>query len=251
MDKKSHKSIFSFLLFSRSIKRSKKAVAAVTLAIGLSLGGAMSARAIDIAQILQQINNLSNQLSQGLQTFTEVRNIASLLGILQLPSPQEAKDAIAGTFGSDNVQAVSGNLVGNITSVNTSNLAHEKIWSKQGQKEQQKIIDEATGLDRINVLNSDDSVREAAAAQGSESSQEVLKTISKQLGRQAVISSDHLRLSVIQNSLTQESNLQMSAANGSNASTQETLAGKYKAEDARKQNDVVNSLGRIRNYVLE
>jgi hypothetical protein len=231
-----------------SIKRSKKAVAAVTLAIGLSLGGAMSARAIDIAQILQQINNLSNQLSQGLQTFTEVRNIASLLGILQLPSPQEAKDAIAGTFGSDNVQAVSGNLVGNITSVNTSNLAHEKIWSKQGQEEQQKIIDEATGLDRINVLNSDDSVREAAAAQGSESSQEVLKTISKQLGRQAVISSDHLRLSVIQNSLTQESNLQMSAANGSNASTQETLAGRFRAEDARQQNETLSILGSIRNY---
>jgi hypothetical protein len=100
-------------------------------------------------------------------------------------------------------------------------------------------------------LNSDESVREGAAAQNSSSSQEVLKTISKQLGRQAVISSDQLRLSVIQNSLTQESNLQISAANGSNANTQETLAGKYKAEDARKQNEIVTGLGRIRNYVLE
>ena len=90
-----------------------------------------------------------------------------------------------------------------------------------------------------------------AAAQGSESSQEVLKAISKQLGRQAVISSDQMRLAVIQNSLTQESNLQAAAANGSNASTQETLAGKHKADEARKQNEIVTGLGRIRNYVLE
>jgi hypothetical protein len=167
------------LLLARSAKMSRRAMTAVVLAIGLSLGGAMSARAIDIAQILQQINQISNQLSQGLQTFTEVRNIASLLGILQLPSPQEAKEVIDGTFGADNVQAVSGNLVGSINSVNTSNIAHEKIWSKQGQEKQQNIIDEATGLDRINVTNSDDSVREGAAAQNSSSSQEILKAISK------------------------------------------------------------------------
>ncbi len=235
----------------KRISRSKKAVAAVTLAIGLSLGGAVSARAIEIAQILQQINNLSNQLSQGLQTFANVQNIASLLGILKLPSPQEAKSAIAGTFAADDLQAVSGNLVGAINSVNTSNLASEKIWSKQGQEEQQKIIDEAIGLDRTNVANSDESVREGAAAQGSESSQEVLKAISKQLGRQAVISSDQMRLAVIQNSLTQESNLQIAAANGNNASTQETLAGKQRADDVRKQNEIVTGLGRIRNYVLE
>jgi hypothetical protein len=48
--------------------------------------------------------------------------------------------------------------------------------------------------------------------------------------------------------LTQESNLQMSAANGSNASTQETLAGRFRAEDARKQNETLSILGSIRNY---
>jgi hypothetical protein len=233
----------------RSVKRSKKAMAAVTLAIGLSLGGAMSARAIDIAQILQQINQISNQLSQGLQTFAEVQNIGSLLGIWKLPSPQESKDAIAATFGQNNPQANVNNLVGNINSINTSGIAHEKIWSKQGQEEQQKIIDEATGLDRTNVVNSDESVQEAAAAQNSSSSQEVLKTISKQLGRQAVISSDQLRLSVIQNSLTQESNLQLSATNGSNASNQETIAGRFNVENKKEQQELIEHIHSVNKYL--
>jgi hypothetical protein len=54
---------------------------------------------------------------------------------------------------------------------------------------------------------------------------------------------------VIQNTLMQESNLQTSAANGSMASTQETLAGQAKKKDIEDQENLIGSHISIERYL--
>ena len=234
---------------NKKFSRSKKAVAAVTLAIGLSLGGAMSARAATIEQILQQILAISSTLSQGLQTFTGILNVPT--GSLQLPTTQETQQAITGLFGQGNPQANANNLVNNITSLNAANIANQKIWSKEGQEEQKKITEEGNALDKASYDSAGFSRDEANAAAGKDSSQEILKSISQQLKQQAFISDDHSRLLVIQNSLLQESNLQTSAANGSTASTQEMVAGQAKRKTIEDEDRLVGNLSGIERYLGE
>jgi hypothetical protein len=241
------------LFLSRSllaqVKRSRRAATIVVLAIGFSLGGAMSARAIDIAQILQQIIAISNSLSQSLQTFAGIQNVP--LGTLSLPTTNETQQAISNLFGAGNPQANANNLVNNITSLNAAGIANKKIWSKEGQKQQTEITNEGKELDQASFDAAGFSKDEAASAAGKDSSQEVLKSISQQLKYQAFISDDQSRLLVIQNSLLQESNLQTSAANGSTASTQEMVAGQAKKKNVEEQDHLVGDLVSIENYLRE
>jgi hypothetical protein len=240
--------VFSLFL-SRSVKRSRKAATIVVLAIGLSLGGAMSARAIDIAQILRDIEAISNSLSQGLQTFTGIQNVP--VGTLSLPTTQETQQAIANVFGQGNPQANANNLVNNITSSTAAGIANKKIWSKDGQEKQTAIADEGNVLDKASYDTAGDSKNEADSVLGKDSSQEILKSISQQLKHQAFISDDQSRLLVIQNSLLQESNLQTSAANGSTASTQEMVAGQAKKKNIEDQDQLVGNLVTIERYLRE
>jgi hypothetical protein len=241
------------LFLSRSLlaqaKRSRRTAMIVVLAIGLFLGGAMSARAIDIAQILREIIAISNSLSQSLQTFAGIQNVP--LGTLSLPTTNETQQAISNLFGAGNPQANANNLVNNITSLNAAGIANKKIWSKEGQEQQTKITDEGKELDKASFDAAGFSNDEATSAAGKDSSQEILKSISQQLKYQAFISDDQSRLLVIQNSLLQESNLQTSAANGSTASTQEMVAGQAKRKTIEEQDQLIGDLVSIERSLRE
>jgi hypothetical protein len=106
-------------------------------------------------------------------------------------------------------------------------------------------------LDQASYDTAQASENEANSAAGKDSSQDILKSISQQLKHQAFISDDQSRLLVIQNSLLQESNLQSSAANGSTASTQETLAGQAKKKNIEEQDYLVGNLVDIERYLGE
>jgi hypothetical protein len=225
----------------------KRIAIAATLAVCLSGAGATSAKALDIGELLKQIAAISNSLSQGIQTFAGVANVP--LGSLKLPTTKEAQEAIANTFGTDNPQASVNNLAKNIASMTAASIANEKIWSKEGQEKQKEISDEGMSLDEDSLQARNDSSKEAENAQRKDSSQEVLKSISQQLKHQATISDDQSRLLVIQNTLLQESNLQTSAANGSTASTQETLAGQAKKKDIEEQENLIGNHMSIERYL--
>jgi hypothetical protein len=243
---KSFKVFFS-QLFLVQVKRSKKALGIMILTIGLSLGGTMSARAISFQEILNAIQRISSTLSQGLQTFAGILNVPT--GSLDLPTTQETQQAITNIFGAGNPQASANNLTNNITSMNAASIANQKIWSKKGQEEQANITKESGELDQNSYDAAGDSIREAARTSSSDSSQEILRSISQQLRYQAIISDDQSRLAVIQNSLLQESNLQTSAANGSTASTQEMVAGQAKKKNIEEQDQLVGNLTDIERYL--
>jgi hypothetical protein len=233
----------------RSVKVSRKAATVVILAIGLSLGGAVSARAFDIGQLLRDIVAISNSLSQGLQTFTGIQNVP--VGTLDLPTTQETQQAITNLFGQGNPQANANNLVNSITSSTAASIANKKIWSQDGQKKQTEIADEGIVLDKASYDAAGYSRDEADSVLGKDSSQEILKSISQQLKQQAFISDDQSRLLVIQNSLLQESNLQTSAANGSTASTQEMISGQAKKKNIEEQDQLIGDLVSIERSLRE
>ncbi len=239
------------LFLSRSMKLSRKAATIVVLAIGLSLGGAVSARAININfdQLLQEIEAISNTLSQGLQTFAGIQSVP--LGTLDLPTTAETQQAVTNVFGQGNPQANANNLTNNITSLNAAGIANKKIWSKEGQEKQSEITNEGNVLDKESFDAAGRSIAEAGSASGNDSSQEILKNISRQLGEQAIISDDQARLLVIQNSLLQESNLQTSAANGSTASTQEMISGQAKKKNIEEQDQLIGDLVSIERSLRE
>jgi hypothetical protein len=233
-----------------SVRRSKRVAAVTLLVLSLSVGGATSAKALDLSFIqkfLDDVRVFSDSLSQGLQTFSGIANVP--VGNLGLPTTQETQQAIANLFGAGNQQANANNLVNSITSMTATDIANKKIWSKEGQKQQKEIADELVELDKNSYDNGAESGRMSDLANGQDSSQEILRLMSKQLRNQAFISDDQSRLLVIQNSLLQESNLQTSAANGSTASTQAMISGQAKRKDIEDQQQMISNYSRIQRYI--
>jgi hypothetical protein len=233
-----------------SVRRSKRVAAVTLLVLSLSVGGATSAKALDLSFIqrfLDDVRVFSDGLSQGLQTFSGIANVP--VGNLGLPTTQETQQAIANLFGAGNQQANANNLVNSITSMTATDIANKKIWSKEGQKQQKEIADELVDLDKDSLANAKESRLAFDSANTQDSSQEILRSMSQQLKNQAFISDDQSRLLVIQNSLLQESNLQTSAANGSTASTQAMISGQAKRKDIEDQQQMISNYSRIQRYI--
>jgi hypothetical protein len=95
----------------------------------------------------------------------------------------------------------------------TGNNSGQKILGKEGQDLTKERETEVSELDKYSLDTVGETVDLAAEAQGLESSQDVLKRISTQLSKQAVISDVQMRLSAIQTGQAQQLAEQAASSN--------------------------------------
>jgi hypothetical protein len=216
-------------------KFGKKALVTSVLVVGVTTFGVAGAQAATLQELLNSLVKVNNAIQSvksvadsfsgvitNLSGYTDVQSIVGLLGQF---IPKETAQAVEKPNASD----PSGKATFGITAQATTDLAANQVLSKEGQAATQEVQTEIVDLNTASKDVSDVVFGQAQDVQGLNSTQDVLKVISKQLSGQADINAAQVRLGVLQNNSTQSLLTQLAAANLTNASNEARAISKERS----------------------
>jgi hypothetical protein len=205
-----------------------------------------------ISSILKQVNEITTLFGPEIQKITNISqaDFDKLQGVLGQMSPREAKEAIDNK--KTTPEAAPTTLHHGKSSLAASELAADRELGLAAQKIRKQNIEEAAQL-------SDGANSEAAASQNSaqesqsaNSSQDVLKILSRQSSNQSAIMAAQARLLALQHSNMQDLKTQMAVINQANASFERRQEGEVQKKIIEQQETSAAAIqNKVRSYVQE
>ncbi len=205
-----------------------------------------------ISSILKQANQITTLFGPEIKKITNISqaDFDKIQGVLGQISPKEAKEAI------DNRQATPETAPTTLhqgkSSLAASELAADRELGLEAQKIRKQNIEEAAQLS--DSTNSEVVASQASAqeAQSANSSQDILKILSKQSSNQTAILAAQARLLALQNNNMQDLKTQMAVVNQANASFERRQEGEVQKKIIEQQETSAATIqNKVRSYVQE
>jgi hypothetical protein len=251
-------------LKSKPSKANSRIWVTVLIATLLVGGNAQQAQAIDIGQtigdlrkgadsllsqfknnptvssIFRTVNQITNIFSTEIQRFTNISNadLNKIKGVLGVLAPSETKKAIAQQQPPATI--VPGATAENQAALGTSTAAADSALSKEAQEADKANLEAGSEMVTSSETTAGESADNAKDAQKASSSQDVLKLLASQQGKQAAINAAQLRLAALQNTNLQAIKTQLAVANQANASFESRLQGEAQAKALKEREQLTN-----------
>jgi hypothetical protein len=217
---------------AKKIRGSKKVQLVVAASTLLILFPAVAIAAPNnnfLDNLFSTVINISSQLSDG---FNLITNLAAVVGDKGLTDPKATVDKVKAAATANSPTSAEMQV-----GWHSADTAGQGVLSKEGQKVSKDTEKEVADLDEYSLNTTIDSVAIGANAQRLNSSQEILKVMSDQLGKQSVISDVQMRLSAIQTGQLQQLAAQSASSNVATAS-------KLKNDLGIQQSHIISQDGR-------
>jgi hypothetical protein len=201
-----------------------------------------------VGKIVGDLNSISTLFMPEIQRLTNLSNADAdkIRGVLGQLTPTEAKKAV------ENQQqpgTATNTAADSKVSRTTSELAADQVISKEAQETNKKTLEEVSGLVDDAEYEASDSWANAEEAQSLSSSQDVLKSLSRQAGNQAALTAAQVRIAAFQNNNLQEIKTQLAASNQANASFEKRQEGKAQEEQIGKTSKSMSIVAsKIKSY---
>jgi hypothetical protein len=224
--------------------RMGKALMAGVLAISISLLSNSSARAgllddlkqlsSNIQNVFKQFNTLSEQLATNITNYTNIATseVQSLLGEFGQFDPEKLTQKAISSQNSKNYYndvLATGRAV-------TSSLSN-RVLSQEAQKSAADLQKQNAALNDKTIAKADEVFFQGEDAQVLDSSQQILKKLSRQLSGQADISTSLVQMSVLNATDNQELKMQAAATNQGLAKSLEQQQGENQRKFLRGMSD--------------
>jgi hypothetical protein len=223
----------------------KKAAVTTALVLGFSTLGVTQAKALDLKNLLnnvstvlnaiQNIKDVANNFSSVITNISGFTDIQSIVGALGQFSPDNAINSVDKR---PNAADPGGGTTFGTTAQATTSLAANQVLSKPAQESSQEVQKEIGELNTAAKDVSDFVYDKSIDAQNLDSTQNVLKNISRQLSGQADINAAQVRLAVLQNNSTQTLLTQLAAANLSHSSNEARAMAKSRSDLMSENNEL-------------
>jgi hypothetical protein len=233
----------------------KKVAASAVLVLGLSTLGVTQAKAIELKNLLDNIStvmtaignikDVANTFSSVITTISGFTDIDSIVGELKQFMPDEAMNSVDKR---PNAADPGGGTTFGTTAQATTNLAANQVLSKNAQLSNQAVQNEIGELNTAAKDVSDFVYDKSIEVQSLDSTQEVLKGISRQISGQTDINAAQARLGVLQNNSMQTLLTQLAAANLSNSSNEARSMAKARLELMKEDSEMKSE---IRSMLLK
>jgi flagellin-specific chaperone FliS len=216
--------------------------------IGTSILGTLSANASLLDElkqfntnVLKQFSIASEALATNINNYTNIAigDVKDLVGQWGQYDPTQLVKKIAD---SKSPQDYSSDVLETGRAVNA--LSAGQVLSKEAQENAAQIQKENTELNSNTVALADDVFNLGEEAQLSQSSQEILKKIARQMSGQTDINASLMQMSVLNANSNQELKMQTAAINQGIASNLEQEQGKNQKESIKELRE---SLSQVRN----
>ena len=227
------------------IKFGKKAVATTVLVLGFSTLGVTATKAADLKNLLsnvstvvnaiQNVKNVADNFSSVITNISGFTDVQSIVGALGQFAPEDAAQAVDKK---PNAADPGGKTTFGATAQATTSLAANQVLSKPAQESSKEVQTEIKDLNTAAKDVSDFVYEKSIEAGGLESTQGVLKNISRQLSGQADINAAQVRLAVLQNNSTQTLLTQVAAANLSHSANEARAMAKSRADLMTENNEL-------------
>jgi hypothetical protein len=203
-----------------------------------------------ISDVLKKVNEITTLFGPEIQKITNISqaDFDKIQGVLGQLSPSAAKEAI------DNKKATPESAPTTLhqgkSSLAASELAANQELSLEAQKIRKQNIEEAAQLS--DNANSELAASQASAqeAQSANSSQDILKLLSKQSSNQTAILAAQARLIALQNNNMQDLKTQMAVVNQANASFERRQEGEVQKKIIDQQESAAAAIkNKVRSYV--
>jgi hypothetical protein len=215
----------------------KKAAATTVLVLGLTTLGAVQAKALDLKNLLdnvstvlsaiQNIKSVADNFSSVITNLSGFTDVQSIVGALGQFAPDTAMNAVDKR---PNAADSGGGTTFGTTAQATTNVAANQVLSQQAQQSNLAVQNEINDLNTASKDVSDFVYDKSIEVQGSDSTQEVLKGISRQISGQTDINAAQARLAVLQNNSTQTLLTQLAAANLSHSANEARAMAKARLD---------------------
>jgi hypothetical protein len=217
---------------SKKVGISKKVKLSIAASVMLMLFPAVAIAAPNnnfLDDLFKSVINISSQLSDG---FNKFANVSAVVGAKGKTDPKATKDEV-NKKSTSNSPTSSDMQVG----YHSADTAGQGILSQEGQKVSKDTEKEVADLDEYSLNTTIESVAIGSNAQKLDSSQDILKVMSEQLGKQSVISDVQMRLSAIQTGQLQQLTEQSASSNVASAA-------KLKNELGIQQGELISKDGK-------
>jgi hypothetical protein len=211
------------------------------VAIGTSILGTLSAKAGLLEElkqfnsnVLKQFSIASEKLATNINNYTNIAigDVKGLMGEWGQYDPDKLAKKVAA---SKSAQDYSNDVLESGRAVNA--LSAGQVLSQEAQANAAKIQKENTELNKNTVALADDVFKLSEEAQSSQSSQEILKKVARQLSRQTDVSASLMQMSVLNANSNQELKMQTAAINQGIASNLEQEQGKNQKESIKEMSE--------------
>jgi hypothetical protein len=204
-----------------------------------------------VKDVMSFYTKIGDTFSTEIQNYTNITQqaIDQIRGVQGQFTPIEAKKEIDQKVDPNNPLSVNTNI--GKAALGTNENAGNQVLSKQGQEAIKATNKKMEKMEQLTTELSDDVFFAGVDAQGSSSSQEVLKTMSLQLSGQADIAAAQVRMSVVQNTSMMDLKMNTAALNVAAASELEREMGKNQADKIDRMNSSASHLSSVQRNLLD
>lgn len=188
-----------------------------------------------VVNAIQNIKSVADNFSSVITNISGFTDVQSIVGALGQFVPDDAAQAVDKK---PNAADSGGGATFGTTAQATTSLAANQVLSKPAQESSKEVQTEIKDLNTAAKDVSDFVYDKSIEAEGLESTQGVLKNISRQLSGQADINAAQVRLAVLQNNSTQTLLTQLAAANLSHSSNEARAMAKSRLDLMTENNEL-------------
>jgi hypothetical protein len=205
-----------------------------------------------ISEVLKKVNEITDLFGPEIQKITNISqaDFDKIQGVLGQLSPSAAKEAIDNK--KTTPESAPTTLHQGKSSLVASELAANQELSLEAQKIRKQNIEEAAQLSDSAISEAALSQASAEESQAANSSQDILKILTKQSSNQTAVLAAQARLLALQHNNMQDVKTQMAVINQANASFERRQEGEVQKKIIEQQETSAAAIrNKVRSYLQE